>query len=252
MDSDIAIQIAQAMLRSRYVVAFTGAGISVESGIPPFRGKDGIWDQYDPRLLEISFFVLNPAKSWAVIKEIFYGKFRGAEPNKAHKCLAQWQSAGIIKRVITQNIDNLHQAAGSEHVVEFHGNAQRVTCLDCQRTYPVDPILISRPVPGCPVCGGLLKPDIIFFGEGIDQHIYEEAFGEASQCDCMLIIGTSGEVQPANQLPIIAASNGAYIIEINTEPSAYSDRVSNLVARQPSGTLLPLVERIINEVKQKP
>lgn len=252
MDSEIAHQIAQAMLRSQHTVAFTGAGISVESGIPPFRGAGGIWDQYDPRLLEIGFFVLNPAKSWAAIKEIFYGKFRSAEPNASHFVLARWQSQGIIQRVITQNIDNLHQAAGAEHVVEFHGNAQRVTCLDCQRAYPVDPILISRPVPGCPECGGLLKPDFIFFGEGIDQSVYEEAFRQASLCDCMLVIGTSGEVQPANQLPIVAASNGALIIEINTEPSTYSGRVSHIVARQPSGTLLSIVERIINEVKLKP
>jgi NAD-dependent deacetylase len=242
-------QTAQVLLRSKHVVAFTGAGISVESGIPPFRGSDGIWDKYDPKLLEIGFFILNPEKSWVAIKELFYGKFRGARPNPAHQTLALWQSKGILHRVITQNIDSLHQEAGSASVVEFHGNAQRIICLDCERQYPVDPILISRPVPSCPKCGGLLKPDFIFFGEGIPHEAYRDAFDEASACDCMLIIGTSGEVQPANQLPVVASSNGAYIIEINTELSLYSSNISNLIIREKSGIFLSVVDKFINEIK---
>lgn len=243
-------QVAMALLRSKHTVAFTGAGISVESGIPPFRGKDGIWDQYDPRLLEIGFFILNPEKSWNAIREIFFTKFREASPNPAHQTLARWQQQGLLRRVITQNIDNLHQEAGSNDVIDFHGNAQSIICLDCQKKYPVDPILVSRPVPLCPNCGGLLKPDFIFFGEGIPIQAYHNAFDEASCCDCMLIIGTSGEVQPANQLPIVAASNGAYIIEINTEPSVFSKDVSNYIVRQRSGIFLPLVHHVIERINQ--
>ncbi|MBK9290539.1 MAG: NAD-dependent deacylase [Bacteroidetes bacterium] len=248
MKQDLAREVAGILLRSRHTLAFTGAGISVESGIPPFRGSGGIWDNYDPRLLEIGFFVLNPARSWEAIKEIFYGKFRGAKPNAAHLTLAKWQKNGILRRVITQNIDNLHQEAGSENVIEFHGNAQRLSCLDCQRQYPIDPILIARAVPSCPKCGGLLKPDFIFFGEGIPHDAYHESFAEATGCDCMLIIGTSGEVAPANQIPITAASNGAFIIEINTEISTYSKHVSNLIVREPSGSFLPAVDQFINNI----
>lgn len=249
MNDHLVKQAAEVLLRSKRLVAFTGAGISVESGIPPFRGSEGIWNQYDPRLLEIDFFVLNPEKSWKAIKEIFYVKFKGAKPNAAHLTLARWQKQGLLRRVITQNIDNLHQEAGSTDVVEFHGNSQRLICLDCESFYPIDPILLSRPVPSCPKCGGLLKPDFIFFGEGIPHEAYSAAFEEASKCDCMLIIGTSGEVSPANQLPITAATNGAYIIEINTETSLYSTRVSNLIVREKSGVFLPQTEQFINEIQ---
>ena len=248
MEHQFVSRLAEVLLRSKHTVVFTGAGISVESGIPPFRGTEGIWDQYDPRLLELDFFVMKPEKSWAAIKEIFFGKFRGAEPNPAHLTLARWQAQGLIKRIITQNIDNLHQQAGSHHVVEFHGNAQRLTCLDCESLFHVDPILISRPVPSCPKCSGLLKPDFIFFGEGIPREAYLEAFEEASLCDCMLIIGTSGEVYPANQLPFTAASKGAYIVEINTEPSLYSNKLSNLIIREKSGIILPLTDQFISHL----
>jgi NAD-dependent deacetylase len=249
MDTGKADLIARTLLQSKYSIVFTGAGISVESGIPPFRGNGGIWDHYDPLLLEINYFLRNPAKSWEAIKKIFYGKFIGAKPNPAHFTLARWQSEGHIKRIITQNIDNLHHEAGSERVVEFHGNAQRIRCMRCQEQYPVKPSLIADAVPRCLKCGGLLKPDFIFFGESIPHVAFNDAFQEAARCDCLLIIGTSGEVQPANQVPVRAAAGGAIIIEINTEPSLYSSQISTIVARQPSGTFLPMIERIINKIK---
>jgi len=125
-------QAADALRRAKRAVAFTGAGISVESGIPPFRGPDGLWSRYDPQVLDLSYFHAHPLESWQVIKEIFYDYFGRARPNEAHKALARLEQAGYLQGVITQNIDNLHQEAGSRHVVEYHGTSRYLTCTACE------------------------------------------------------------------------------------------------------------------------
>lgn len=162
-----AVPAAAALIRgAKYLTAFTGAGISVESGIPPFRGDDGLWSQYDPRMLELGFFLAHPEKAWPVIKEIFYDHFGRAKPNKAHCVLAQLEAAGKLRVLITQNIDNLHFAAGSRSIVEFHGNSRLLLCLHCGTRVEARADLLTALPPRCP-CGGLYKPDFVFFGEEI-------------------------------------------------------------------------------------
>ncbi|HNY59819.1 MAG: NAD-dependent deacylase [Bacteroidales bacterium] len=219
---------AEVVSRSKYLVAFTGAGISVESGIPPFRGADGLWSKYDPMVLELSYFYHNPLESWKVIKEIFYDFFGKAAPNKAHLALARLEQLGILKSVITQNIDNLHQLAGNTRIFEFHGNSQRLICTNCNEIHIPDKVLLENLPPLCASCNSLLKPDFIFFGEQIPMDAYKYSIEAAEKCDVFLIIGSTGEVSPANQIPSIAKRKDATIIEINPEESHYTSTLTDI------------------------
>jgi NAD-dependent deacetylase len=214
---------ASSLLRqARHVTVFTGAGISVESGIPPFRGPGGLWSRIDPGFIDIEFFRSRPRESWRLIKQIFYDSFGNAAPNAAHFGIAALEQAGLIKAVITQNIDNLHQRAGSRDVIEFHGNSQWLACLDCHKREAVRPERLVELPPRCSACGGVLKPDFIFFGEGIPEKALQRSCQEASAADLLLIIGSSGEVQPACQIPVLARSRGANVIEVNLHESHFT------------------------------
>jgi len=229
--------------RSSFTTAYTGAGISVESGIPPFRGDNGIWSKYDPGCLEIGFFLESPAASWQVIKEIFYDFYIGAGPNDAHKVLARMEQGGMIHRVITQNIDNLHQEAGSRAVFEFHGNLKKMLCLACLREYPAKEVNLDHLPPTCRECGGLLKPDFVFFGEGIPRQPLLAAYDAATKSEAFLIIGTTGEVMPANQIPVMAKSNGSVIIEINPVPSNYTDKITDIFLQGKATEVMKALEQ---------
>ena len=209
------------LLEARHATAFTGAGISVESGIPPFRGPGGLWSRVDPGFIEIDYFQAHALESWQKIKEIFYDFLGGAQPNAAHLAVAALEAAGRLKAVITQNIDGLHQEAGSGEVIEFHGNSRWLVCLACQRREAVRPERLELLPPRCS-CGGLLKPDFIFFGEGIPEKALQRSYQEASQADLFLIIGSSGTIQPACQIPPLAKARGAKIIEINLHESSFT------------------------------
>jgi NAD-dependent deacetylase len=218
---------AEKIREAKSAVAFTGAGISVESGIPTFRGKEGLWSRYDPKILDIDYFTVHPEESWRVIKEIFYDYMgESARPNEAHRFLAALEKSGILKGIITQNIDNLHQSAGSRNVIEFHGTAGRLLCMECQSAFDSREISLSQLPPLCEYCGGLLKPDFVFFGEPIPPRAYEHAIELTRQADLYLIIGTTGEIMPASQVPYLAKN--AEIIEINIEPSAYTESITDI------------------------
>ncbi|MDO9511126.1 MAG: NAD-dependent deacylase [Bacteroidales bacterium] len=212
---------------SKQIVAFTGAGISAESGIPPFRGENGIWNQYDSRSLEIDYFLSHSEASWKIIREIFYSHFQRAKPNPSHIFLAKLESQYNLHSIITQNIDNLHHMAGSTVIYEFHGNSSRLLCTKCQETISILEVSLKTLPPKC-ACGGLLKPDFIFFGEPIPHYAYSKSMEAASTCDLMIIIGTAGEVMPANQIPLVASANKAKIIEINLEKSLYTPRITDI------------------------
>jgi NAD-dependent deacetylase len=212
---------------AKRAVAFTGAGISVESGIPTFRGPDGLWSRYDPEVLDLGYFHRHPLDSWLVIKEIFYDYMGSkARPNAAHRFLAELERIGILQGVITQNIDNLHQEAGSRKVVEFHGTAQRLECTACRKKWEFEESLLEKLPPACPDCGGLLKPDFIFFGEAIPPDAYRESLELCRDADLLIIIGTTGEVMPASMIPFEV--QGAKVIEINVEPSRYTEELSDI------------------------
>lgn len=221
---------AELIINSKNTTVFTGAGISVESGIPPFRGNTGIWSQYDPIILDIDYYYSHPMNSWPIIKKLFYDFFGDAHPNKAHQTLASWENKNLIKTIITQNIDHLHQTAGSVNVLEFHGTSQSFVCAKCQQIFPASDILLNDEPPRClqPHCNSILKPNFIFFGESIESDIYKECMKNAETSDVYLIIGTTGEVMPACQIPVFAKQNGAQIIEINTAESHFTNIITDI------------------------
>ena len=214
------------------LTAFTGAGISVESGIPPFRGENGLWNRYDPIFLDIRYFQTKPLESWKLIKEIFYDFFGEANPNTAHQGLAALEEKGLLSAIITQNIDNLHQDAGSKKVYEFHGTSHTLICPACHHKYPATEFDLNQLPPLCPKCSEILKPDFIFFGEAIPEPAMSLSFQETEKSDLFLLIGTTGEIMPASQLPRIAKENGAKIIEINIAPSNYTNSITDVFIQE--------------------
>ena len=246
---EILLQVATHIRAADYLTAFSGAGISVESGIPPFRGAGGIWNKYDPAILDLELFVRQPERSWPAIKEMFLGFLDadgpgGVKPNAAHLVLAQWEAAGRLKTVITQNIDGLHVAAGSRDVVEYHGHCRSLVCLDCGGQQPLNTETTQAAVPRC-VCGGLLKPDFVFFGEGIPPAAMAAAERAAQRTDCMILVGTSGVVYPAAALPMLAKQNGATIIEINPERSDYTASIVDVFIPLKAGEAFERLDALV-------
>lgn len=239
---------AKLLKESKYAVAFTGAGISVESGIPPFRGSTGLWSKYDPIVLDINYFFNNTVDSWKVIRELFYDFFGKANPNPAHISLAQLEEEGILKSIITQNIDNLHQQAGSKTVYEFHGTASSMICTKCGEKYQARDVDLTNLPPKCK-CGGVLKPDFIFFGEGIPEEANKMSFQAAEQADVFILIGTTGEVMPASMLPTKAKQTGAKIIEINTETSNFTNSITDIFLKGKAGEILPDLVKAIDDLE---
>ena len=219
---------AKIIKNAKHVTAFTGAGISVESNIPPFRGENGLWNTVDPIFIDIRYFEAKPRESWTQIKEIFYDFFGQAAPNAAHLGIAQLEKDGYVKATITQNIDNLHQEAGSSMVYEYHGNSRNLVCLSCGWKTPASNLDLNLLPPLCSICNEVLKPDFIFFGEAIPEPAMSLSFQEAENADVFLVVGTTGEIMPAAQLPRIAKRNGAKIIEINIAPSAYTQQITDV------------------------
>lgn len=224
-------------------VALTGAGISVESGIPAFRGAQGMWAKYDPaEYATLRAFVRNPEKVWEMFYEMI-GVLRDAVPNPAHRALADLERMGLLRSIITQNVDGLHQAAGSRRVIEYHGNPGELVCIACWKRY--DSIgKIAEGIPRCE-CGEILKPDIVLFGEPIPWIAQECADKEARECSVLLVVGTSAQVAPAADIPSISKKNGAVIIEINPEETHLTGTVTDIrLAGKASETVPRLVEMI--------
>lgn len=233
---------AKLIQQSKYTIAFTGAGISVESGIPPFRGENGLWNKYDPRVLDLGYYLHNQEECWFYIREIFYDFFAAAKPNNAHRVLALLEKAGWLQSVITQNIDNLHQEAGSKVVHEFHGNSKKLICLKCGKKYGADEFDMKKIPPRCRSDNEILKPDFIFFGEGISPETYSHSFAEAEKAEICMLIGSTGEVAPASHIPRAAKQNGAIIIEINPEESMFTNAVTDIHLKGKAGEILKQLE----------
>jgi NAD-dependent deacetylase len=234
------LQIANRIARSRHVVALTGAGISVESGIPDFRSKGGLWSKYDPvQYAHIDAFRANPAKVWKMLLEMDQ-LFSLSHPNAAHTVLADLEKRGLLKSIVTQNIDSLHQRAGSTNVIEFHGHFRSLRCDECGREYGRESVSLERLPPSCG-CGGPLRPEIVFFGEIIPQSAYQDAIAAAQSCDLMMVIGTSATVAPASLLPPVAKEHGAYLLEINPIETGLSTRLSDHHLAESAGKVLPAI-----------
>lgn len=221
---------AKLIRKSNYTVAFTGSGISVESGIPPFRGEGGLWNTYNPEILDLDTYLDSPEKSWPAVKALFYDFFGKAKPNLAHLKLVELEHKGYLKEIITQNIDYLHQQAGSQMVHEFHGRSNYFVCTKCRCYYKMSDLILSDKPPICidTDCRSLLKPDFIFFGEGIPDNAYRASLDAASKAEVFIIIGTSGDIMPASSIPVLAKHYGCQIIEINPTVSGFTNSITDI------------------------
>ncbi len=240
---------AERIVSARKVVALTGAGISVESGIPHFRGSQGLWEKYDPmEYATIEAFRSNPYKIWTMLRELS-DLVSGAKPNPGHFGLVELELIGKLSSVVTQNVDGLHQAAGSSSVIEFHGNGRNLVCISCRRRYSREEIPPELFPPMC-ACLNILKPDVVFFGEMIPMHALLAAQSEVQDCDVMLVVGTSAEVEPAASLPFKAKANGAIIVEVNPEPTQLSHTVADITIHASASLVMPAIAEKVKQLLQ--
>jgi NAD-dependent deacetylase len=247
MDHQLIRRAAKDILQSKKTIAFTGAGISVESGIPDFRGAQGLWQKYDPEeYAYIHAFYANPDKVWLMLKDMF-SLIMAAKPNPAHIGLAELEGMGLLSSVITQNVDSLHQAAGNKNVIEFHGSHRTLTCLKCSTKRDGTSLTINDLPARCPRCSSLLKPDVVFFGEPIPWEAQVRSSKESESCSAVIVIGTSAVVYPAASIPITAKERGAIVIEINMEPTPLTDQISDYLISGSAGKIIPA---IVEEVKR--
>ncbi len=239
-------RIAQSILASRPVLAFTGAGISTESGIPDFRGPNGLWKRTPPT--GFRDFLSDPevrARYWERRRER-YPELVEKMPNVGHQALSELVRVQMIQTVITQNIDGLHQRAGlsPDRVIELHGSSHQIRCLECRRLYPSDAqeIDFSARVPDCPSCGGILKEATISFGEPLIEEDIRQALRMAEESRMVLVVGSSLTVNPASRVPLVAARNGATLAIINNEETPL-DRYAEHIVRAPAGASLSYLTR---------
>ncbi|GBR74143.1 NAD-dependent deacetylase 2 [Candidatus Termititenax aidoneus] len=207
---------------SKHIIALTGAGVSTLSGIRDFRGKNGLYKDFDAdKIFDKRYFFQNPEYYYTQTKDFIYGLDR-YKPNIIHKTLAKLEKKNIIRAVITQNIDMLHTKAGSRNVIEIHGSPEVHYCTDCQRKYSfgeIVPIVENNKVPHCDKCNGLIKPDIVFFGEMLNEKTLSNAYAELEKADLMLVLGSSLVVTPVAYFPKTVIKNGGKVIIVNDMPT---------------------------------
>ena len=247
-------QAARLIVESRRIVVFTGAGISTESGIPDFRGPDGLWRKFDPEDFTIQRF-LNNAESRKIHWKVFSegGLAKDVQPNAAHYAIAELEKLNKLDCIITQNVDNLHQRAGSslEKIYELHGNSKRVRCLDCGQLLPMEevtPKLELEEIPVCEKCHGILKPDVVFFGESLPQKVLENAIYHSRNCDLFIVIGSTLVVYPAAYLPAYAVEAGAKLIIINLGATPLDDHAKILINAKAGEAMNLIAETVKREL----
>ncbi len=254
LDDEIA-RAAERLVEARHVVALTGAGLSVESGIPPFRGPEGLWTRHgEPPMDGFQQFLRDPKAAWDArleprepwAKELHETLDR-AKPNTGHAALAELERDGCLAALITQNIDDLHRQAGSTHVLEIHGSHRRLRCIECVTRFDPAELPVDRDAlpPHCPKCGGLVKGDTVQFGEPIPADVLACCYAEVERCDVMLVAGTSATVYPAAELPFEVLRRGGRVIEVNLDPSELSG-IADPSLRGPGGAVL---ERLLHHTR---
>ena len=253
---------AQILGASHYLVALSGAGMSAESGIPTYRGPGGLWTRIgepDPRSYDA--FIADPKAWWERTLGLresqeepervqFRQAIEEAEPNPGHYALADLETMGLLKHTITQNVDGLHREAGSRSLSEIHGNRHLLRCMDCSLRLPRSEFSFDEVPPRCAECGGIVKSDGVMFGEPIPRDVLERCFEETDRCDCMLILGTSATVYPAAGFPMQARQRGAYLIEININPTPFT-QWADVSLRGPTGEMLPQLAALVRELLQE-
>ncbi|WP_397546378.1 SIR2 family NAD-dependent protein deacylase [Rhodothermus marinus] len=238
------------LARARSVAVLTGAGISAESGVPTFRDPGGLWERFRPEeLANVQAFLRNPdlVQRWYAYRRRLV---REVEPNPGHYALVELERMVPDFTLITQNVDNLHRRAGSRRVVELHGNLLRSYCIDCGR--PADEVDLEAAAEGkparCPACGGLIRPDVVWFGELLPEEALAEAYAACERAEVFLSVGTSAVVYPAAGLPLEAKRAGAYVAEINLQPSAIADQVDALLLGK-AGEILPALVAAVRQAR---
>jgi NAD-dependent deacetylase len=256
VDSEAAIPLVAKWLReASSAVAFTGAGISTESGIPDYRSPGGVWATN--RMIYFQEFLEDEdARREAWRQKVLVRKdFQSATPNEGHRVLAKWEREGRLRGVITQNIDGLHQLGGSQHVLELHGTAREVICLECRRRWPAEEwdarFEATGEAPLCPDCGGYLKHAIISFGQQLEPSVMQEAWAWARKAELFIALGSSLLVEPAASLPLVAKERGARLVILNRDETPL-DRFADLVIRAPLGKTLSTVDAAMSAVTHRP
>ena len=241
---------AALLLRARYCIALTGAGISAESGIPTFRGKDGLWTkQGEPPLNQYQQFAADPLSWWEGARrrraepDALTEALQEADPNDAHFALAELERLGTLKHTITQNVDGLHQRAGSERITEIHGNRGLLRCLECTARRPFNDIPEALP-PRCDHCGGLMKVDTVMFGEPIPRDALLACIVEAGRADSLLLVGTTALVSPAADFAWEVLSRGGTLIEVNLDPTVVSHACAVAIQAK-AGEILPRITQAV-------
>ena len=245
---DFSDRLIACMAQANRVTAFTGAGISAESGVPTFRGTDGLWAKFRPEeLANMDAFMRNPQLVW----EWYAHRKRviaDVQPNPGHIALVRMEEFFTHFGVITQNIDNLHRRAGSRTVYELHGNIERNYCMECGKPATNKEVLRQGGVPRCGSCGGVVRPDVVWFGEMLPEDEWDHAVRAAESSDVFLSIGTSAVVYPAASLPLLAKDHGAYLVEVNPEPTPLTDRADEFL-QGPAGVILPALMHALEETR---
>lgn len=244
---------ADLVAEARYAVALTGAGLSTPSGIPDFRSpSSGLWEKFNPMVVASIFaFRLQPQAFYNWLHPMA-DLFLNAQSNPAHLALADLESMGLLKAVITQNVDSLHQKAGSTKVYELHGHLREATCIRCRKIVParslIEKFIANAQVPGCE-CGGVMKPNVVLFGEQLPLDVLMAAQREAEACDLMLVAGSYLEVAPASGIPLLAKRRGARIIIVNYQPT-YLDPSADVVIHEDVATVLPKIVELVSAQRQ--
>jgi NAD-dependent deacetylase len=233
------------------ICVLTGAGISAESGVETFRGSNGLWSKLKPEeLASFDAFLRNPELVWEWYnyrKKIIHD----VKPNPAHSALARLEELVKDFTLVTQNIDNLHRRAGSKNILELHGNIERSYCIGCGKYFAHVELTSEKKVPHCPSCHGIIRPDVVWFGEMLPEGVFETAGDAANRCELFFSIGTSAVVYPAASLPLTARNNGAYVVEINMERTEISQHVHETLLGK-AGEILPNLIRVREEIKGEP
>ena len=242
METEILRSVADTIANSKYLIALTGAGISKESNVPTFRGKDGLWRNYDAmELATPDAFRRNPTLVWE-----WYtwrqGLIAECSPNPGHLTLVKWEQEGLLKSLITQNVDGLHIRAGSVNVREVHGDLWAIKCVSCDYKSRLDAPAVG--IPQCPECNNNLRPDVVWFGESLDHDTISKVYNELEQTDTCLVIGTSALVQPAASFPLIVKQRGGKVIEVNVEKTMLSGVVDFHLSGK-AGEVLPAIDELL-------
>jgi len=236
-------RLKEIVANSKHLVAFTGAGISAESGIPTYRGTGGIWTKYDPaKYANVQYFLKDPSYYWRFFRDVRYPSLKQAQPSAAHYVLVELEKQGILSLVITQNIDGLHQMAGQSNVCGLHGNTRQIKCTDCKSMFPMDTVYeqLEKELPPHCSCGGLLRPNVVLFGESLPQEALMEAWQAAEECDTFLVVGSSLVVYPAAQIPVRAKEHGASLVIVNIDETPLDPMADLVIHQSASEALVPL------------